>query len=92
MKFWNKNKRARQHWTMIQSSIWNRIDIKAWCQRQSSTGRFYMKSELVGDLETTTIPAGTTIYSPVNAVSNIITTVYFEHPADATFFSLAFTK
>lgn len=43
MKYWNKQKNARQHWTKITIQKGNHswYALKLWCQLNESKSRFY---------------------------------------------------
>ena len=42
MKYWNKQKEKRQHWTLVEVSRGGRWwELKLWCQRHESKGKFY---------------------------------------------------
>jgi hypothetical protein len=46
MKYWNKTKKARTHWTnvVITSGPWD--EMKLWCQRYPSKNRFYSDASI----------------------------------------------
>lgn len=81
MRYWNKNPRARQHWSVIDYNvITSNLDLvryfefdaalnnaKIWCQRQTSRARFYFK---------------------VPNWMSYETIWYFEDPKDAIWFKL----
>lgn len=86
MKYWNKDKKKRRHWTNIETNIpiCKIESVKRWCQSQSSNGKFYCKA-INPFIETFDwcVVSSKFVPSPVTGQ-----TWYFQYSEDAVLFSL----
>lgn len=78
MKYSNKHKKAREHWTKLEGpSLFRKAILKLWCQQYPSKARFWFDD-----------PHWTGSSAAGNL--NITWTWYFEDPQDAIIFKLKF--